>query len=376
MPRARYLVLTCCIRLLILFNVSKRRWRLGWALLLATWCGTTSLGKVRHPELHSAHHAHHALQVPLQEKLALLDFKAAMDPPGRAAFMNNWSIDTDPCEDDWQGVLCDCVQVCRMHPSSTLHCTHTLTTRTHDAPTAVSHHIPLQQAAFSLTANDECAQLNASGLEHVYGIWLQRPRDSTLPALQGRLPPSLVNLTELRSVGFQNQRLTRVDVLWEIETLEGVTMSSNGIMVRSHDAVAHHIIPTGPASADDPHTSHPVGMTTHGVARVMYHLPPTSSPHQGSIANINITNMPALQFLFLSNNLLEGAVPDSWCQIRMQPLVIDLRNNSGLCGLDESCFRSIKNSSVYTHVRGGGGLALARSCCFPWTATHVVFQLV
>lgn len=72
---------------------------------------------------------------------------------------------------------------------------------------------------------------------------------------------------------------------------------------------------------------------------------------QGNIANINITNMPGLQFLFLSNNRLEGPVPDSWCQDRNQALVIDLRNNSGLCGLDESCFRSIKNSSVYTHVR-------------------------
>lgn len=50
-------------------------------------------------------------QVPLKEKLALLDFKEAMLPPGRAVYLNNWLPGTDPCDDEWQGVVCDCVQV-------------------------------------------------------------------------------------------------------------------------------------------------------------------------------------------------------------------------------------------------------------------------
>lgn len=50
-------------------------------------------------------------QVPLQEKMALLDLKDAMDPPGRAVYMNNWVATTDPCQDEWQGIVCDCVEV-------------------------------------------------------------------------------------------------------------------------------------------------------------------------------------------------------------------------------------------------------------------------
>lgn len=51
-------------------------------------------------------------QVPLQEKLALLEFKSAMDVPGQLAFLSNWLPDTDPCDDNWQGVVCNCLTVC------------------------------------------------------------------------------------------------------------------------------------------------------------------------------------------------------------------------------------------------------------------------
>lgn len=103
--------------------------------------------------------------------------------------------------------------------------------------TASLHHIHNHyhchtQVAFSLTADNDCAHLNASNVQHVYGIWLQRARGANLPALQGYLPQSMVNLTELRSVGFTNQRIEVVDVLWDISTLEGVTISSNGVVVR------------------------------------------------------------------------------------------------------------------------------------------------
>lgn len=64
---------------------------------------------------HGCSHHTPRQQVPLQEKLALIDLKTAMQPPGRAVYMNDWLVDTDPCENEWQGIVCDCVEVGHDH---------------------------------------------------------------------------------------------------------------------------------------------------------------------------------------------------------------------------------------------------------------------